>query len=1026
MNLKQLFAGLLLASLVALIWVQNSVAAPVPQVDQPISPATEPIDVVVVLDDSGSMATCWPWPQQAAPFNPPCRAPSINDPSDPDELRYSAARLLLHLADDADRVAMIRFDSTVEGIGLLGTLQTTGSAERRRILASSLQPPTNYLIRGYTRIDLGLEEAARLLESSRLPNRNQYVLLLTDGEPTEPPSAAGQKGRIAQHINRLQEDGVLVFPVVLCTPTSGCPAEFLREQFGPDVREAQNATELLRVFSEVFSEMKVDRSVVTTRDLAGNLVFNTRPEHGVGQLAFVSPRSAINSVRRGESTVVTQSLLDDGNIDLNVISGNVPAGEWTVETGDPSAFAVIQADSYPELLFPPPSAANSPASIRYYPAGKTPLIVARGAGPAAGDPLLLNGQMPIPSMGTGNFASMPLPAASNEISIQLGSDSTPLQLQRSFRLAALPDLPGVEVVSPTPANPGILEDGRTRFEIGLAPGADVENVQAIAYVTDITDGDRQVYQATLTCHDRSCSDEGFTPADGRSYRVLFLLTANSGDLRFGDWAQGTLNVEPAIYLSGLPATLDLRQMPADGWPVSVMAGTTEEIGTLNATLELRHAESGERVPEVSLQFSAQVDEKSATESLLRVTGMDRLRPGRYEGEISLSVTSPAGRPMDVKIRPAPLLPVTLLVDRSVARIQSQIADFGERAFETSPNFRLNEEIALPVIFERGSSFRLTAEVAESSCSAISVTSGDLQQAGDGYLLPLRLQSGGPVGPSNCTGVIRFSGPTEDFDILPAQLNYRLRIPGLEWSILGELNLGNLGQAGERSTQTLLVRFNGQTPFTLRMLDFNAAGETDSGLVELDQSYVEMVPVEVRGEPNANGFYEVPITLVARKAIPLDTLRGTLYRGDLMLAIDGLPNESRTVNMGFRSPTLYQRYVAWWLHPIYSLPLLLCTGPLTLLLLLVLLARVRSGGTIYEEEEPVVTLPQGDFGTEPAGAFVTPSFERATAPANDGAWESQWSADWGSSTSSSSTSNQERERPRSVPATTRDDPWASAW
>jgi hypothetical protein len=1022
MNLKYLIAGLLLALIVGLAWGQNAVAAPVTQVDQPISPATEPIDVVVVLDDSGSMATCWPWPQQEAPFNPPCRAPSINDPSDPDELRYSAARLLIHLADDADRVAMIRFDATVEGIGLLGTLQAIGSAERRRILANSLQPPTNYLIRGWTRIDLGLEEAARLLESNRQPNRNQYVLLLTDGEPNAPPSAPGQEGRIIQYINRLQEDGVLIFPVVLCTPTSGCPAEFLREQFGPDVREAQNATELLRVFSEVFAEMKVDRSVVTTRDLAGNLVFNTRPEHGVGQLAFVSPRSAINSVRRGETAVVTQSLLDDGNIDLNVISGNVPAGEWAVETGDPSAFAVIQADSYPELIFPPPSALNSPASVRHYPAGKTPLIVARGAGPAAGEPLLLNGQMPIPPMGTGSLAAMPLPTTANEISIQLGNDRTPLQLQRSFRLAALPDLPGAEVISPTPADPGLLEDGRTRLEVALGPGQNVEGVQAVAYVTDVTAEERPVYQASLNCSDRTCFDEGFTPADGRSYRVVFLLTAYAGDIRFGDWAEGILNVEPAIYLRGLPTTIDLRQMPADGWPISIMAGTTEEIGSLNATLELRHAESGERVSEATLQFSAEVDESAATESLLRVSGLDRLRPGSYEGEITLTVTSPAGRPMDVRIRPAPVLPVTLSVDRSAARLQSQVVDFGERAFETSPGFRLNEEILLPVTFERGHSFRIVAEVAESSCSGVSVTSGELQPEGDGYLLPLRLQSGSPVGPGPCTGVIRFAGPSEDFDIFPEQLNYRLLVRGLEWSILGELNLGNLGQAGERATQTLLVRFNGQTPFTLRMLDFSAAGETDSGRAELDQSYVEVLPVEVHGEPNANGFYEVPITLVARRSIPLDPLRGTFYSGDLRLGIDGLPNESRTVNLGFRSPTLYQRYVAWWLHPIYALPLLLCTGPLTLLLLLVLVARVRSRGAVYDEEEPEVTLPQGAFGTEPEAAFVTPSFETASAPSGDGAWESQWSADWGSSSAS-----QAKENPRPAPpSTTRDDPWASAW
>ena len=74
-------------------------AADAAQTSVPTGPATEPIDVVVVLDDSGSMATCWPWPREGLPHNPPCQFPSVNQPSDPDELRYSAARLLIHLAD---------------------------------------------------------------------------------------------------------------------------------------------------------------------------------------------------------------------------------------------------------------------------------------------------------------------------------------------------------------------------------------------------------------------------------------------------------------------------------------------------------------------------------------------------------------------------------------------------------------------------------------------------------------------------------------------------------------------------------------------------------------------------------------------------------------------------------------------------------------------------------------------------------------------------------------------------------------
>jgi hypothetical protein len=1029
MFLRNAPAGLLLALLLVVMVVYTSTAAPSSQIEPPTGPATKSIDVVVVLDDSGSMATCWPWPQQGTPFEPPCRAPSVNDPSDPEELRYSAARLLIHLADSADRLAVIRFDSSVEGVGVLGELQEAGSAERRRILASSLQPPIDYLPRGYTRLDLGLESALRLLESNRQPNRSQYVLLLTDGEPTAPGNAPGLETRFTQYLDQLREEDVLVFPVVLCNPSAGCSGDFLRAQFGADVREAQTAADLLRVFSEIFASMKPDRSVVTARNTSGYLSFNTRDAQDVGQLAFVSPRASISSVRREESPIVTQSLLEDGNIDLNVVSGDVPAGAWIVETADPSAFAVVQADSYPELIFPPPSVPNSPASVRYYPAGSAPLIVARGAGPAAGEPLLLDGQTVIPTLG-GNreLAAMPLPAGTTDVTLQLGEDRTPFQFRSSFTLEGRADLPRVEVFSPAPGNPGLLEDGRMRLEAGFGPGVPIGGLQATVYVSDITadDAGLPVYSASMSCVDRICANEGFSPADGRNYSIRFLLGAVAGDLHFGDWIETTLDVEPAVYLRGLPDSLDLGQMPADGWAISILAGTTDDIGTINGSLTLNRVDTGEVAPEATLRFSEEVDENEAQSATFRVDGLDQLRPGQYTGEITLTAMSPAGRPMDVKIRPAPVLPVTLIVERSAARVGSQIADFGETTFETSPNFRIDQEVMLPVTFGQGRLFRVSATLAESSCPALTVTSGELQPQGDGYVLPVRLRSSGPVEPGACSGQIQLSGPNEDFDIFPSQIDYRLRVRNLAWTIAGALNFGDLNQAGERSTQTLLVRFDGATPFTIKMLDLSAAGEVEDGAVDLSREFVEMLPVEVTGEPNANGFYEVPITLVANRALPLDPLRGTVYVGDLVLGIEGLPGETRTVDIGFRSPTAFQRYVAWWLLPIYSLPLLLCSGPLTLLVLLIVLARLRNSGYSDDEEEPVVTLPTPAFSAEAESAFVTPSFD--TKPSRQGdagtAWGSQWGdIDWSGSPASTTTN--------ASPSTNRngaaqDDAWSSRW
>ncbi len=262
---------------------QASISAQLIQQPDERGAPTQPIDVVVVLDDSGSMATCWPWPREGLPFSPPCRAPSDNPPSDPDELRYSAARLLLQLADDDDRLAMVRFDSIAEGVGALGALTRVGDGSNRQQLAATIQPPSDYLPRGYTRIDLGMQQAIDLLTAVREPGRSQYVVLLTDGEPTEQGNVGDQKPRIVEQLATLRNDGVLVFPVVLCNPSAGCSGEFLREQFGDDLNEAKTPQELLRVFSEIW-----------TRDQAGPLA-DCRPQFSgtVGVHHARAPRCAL-------------------------------------------------------------------------------------------------------------------------------------------------------------------------------------------------------------------------------------------------------------------------------------------------------------------------------------------------------------------------------------------------------------------------------------------------------------------------------------------------------------------------------------------------------------------------------------------------------------------------------------------------------------------------------------------------------------------------------------------------------------
>ena len=719
----------------------------------PVAEPTQPVDVVVVLDDSGSMAMCWPWPREGLPFAPPCHSPSENPPSDPDELRYSAARLLLQLADADDRMAVVRFDSVAEGIGALGSLVRVGDEANRSQLAATIQPPTDYLPRGYTRIDLGLDLAIQLLEAGAEPGRTQYVLLLTDGEPTEPGNALGQKERITSQLATLRGDGVLVFPVVLCNGGAGCSGEFLREQFGDaGVNEAKTAQDLLRVFSDIVTRMKPDRSLITTRNPAGNLQFTTRPEHGVQSVAVVTPRDGLLGLRRDDAPILTRNALNDPNIDLNVLSSsNIAAGAWTADTVDSSGFIMVQAASYPQLINPPPSLADSPASVRYYPAGKPPLLLARANGPGANEPLLLNGETTMPVFGQNNLRALILADEATRVRLQLGADVMPLQLARSFTLEARADLPHAEVIWPQPDNAGLLSDGRARLQVAFSGGANVTDMAATVYVLEATDDAPLAYEANLTCDGQSCHDENFHPEDGRSYEVTFVVQGQVDGVRFSDWAKAELALAPAVYLRGLPSQLDLSTMPADGWPVELGSGTLEDIGTLAASLVLRNAATGEEVSTVALDFVKDVPEEGVTTTTLHIDGLETLRPGDYEGEIVLSATSPAGLPMDVNIRPGALLPVSLNVPRPLAQLDTQAVDFGEVMFDTSPNFRLNQENLVPLAFA-GKPFPVSAELTESSCDNVSVVTGEVVERDGRMLLPVRLTSAGPVLPDDLSRV----------------------------------------------------------------------------------------------------------------------------------------------------------------------------------------------------------------------------------------------------------------------------------
>ena len=90
--------------------------------------------------------------------------------------------------------------------------------------------------------------------------------------------------------------------------------------------------------------------------------------------------------------------------------------------------------------------------MRYYPEGKTPLLIARGVGPARTNPCSTTARLPMQAFGQGDLRFL-LPAEEpGVVRLQLGEDNSPLQLERSFRVEPRAGLPRAEVMSPTTAD----------------------------------------------------------------------------------------------------------------------------------------------------------------------------------------------------------------------------------------------------------------------------------------------------------------------------------------------------------------------------------------------------------------------------------------------------------------------------------------------------------------------------------------------------------------------------------------------
>jgi hypothetical protein len=166
-------AGCLLAGLATAGPVPPALAAPCAQ---------RSVDLMLVLDDSGSMGA------------------ASDERNDPDNLRVTAAHLMVDLLDPDDRVGLVLFSDKPRETAPLGSSRTDLHDRINRFRSE-----------GGTRLDLAVQ--AGLDQLGAQGDRPRALLLLTDGRPDVDP--AGQAARLADLADQAGKSGVALYVIGL-------------------------------------------------------------------------------------------------------------------------------------------------------------------------------------------------------------------------------------------------------------------------------------------------------------------------------------------------------------------------------------------------------------------------------------------------------------------------------------------------------------------------------------------------------------------------------------------------------------------------------------------------------------------------------------------------------------------------------------------------------------------------------------------------------------------------------------------
>ena len=545
------------------------------------------LDVVLVIDNSGSMAS-----------------------NDPDGLRWSAAQLFVDLADSGDRIAALTFSAEVQLLGEsregdLTRIDDDGSRDRLKSTLGRREPE------GATNMDAALRAAEELLSDNAVGNR-QIIVFLTDGWP-EPES---QRPGLTEIIRTMGNNGVQVFPILLGNDVATDVADQMVRDTGSLRQDVASAAGLLRAFGQVFSFVQPDRYVdELSLTSSTTLSFQTNSEQAITEAVIIIPREDDDKTALKDLTLDGQDALKGKSLSngarvgkaeaphyqLARMSHNAPlAGEWQLGLGETAGIGllIVKSQVTLNLIYPVSSVTDSFVAPRVVPAGKPVLLAAQllRAGSQVGDAQvseIMGGQsLLLDSQGLSanrsvywKFVSLGPKGGLLPLELQVGQELTPFRLRKTFVLEPA-DVPPLVIDSPTATDTGLRAGGVLRLAAHFE-GTGVSGAAVKAFVWDQA-GD-EVVEVDLTCLDQACQDESLAVEPGRAYQVVLVGEAVYEGRPFSDAGLTTFSTGDVIRVDGLEQARDLGTLtPGDSLPsvdLTITAFTLTGQPALRVSLE---------------------------------------------------------------------------------------------------------------------------------------------------------------------------------------------------------------------------------------------------------------------------------------------------------------------------------------------------------------------------------------------------------------------------------------------------------